>query len=103
MSLPVVNLGLQTVASRIKELVGSYIGNSQPFEVSGITVSFDPTQSKQLWTPFQLFGSRKHPFLKRNITPVLRFGLPTIFRSSPSLKQPSRVELTPIKGSGLVI
>jgi hypothetical protein len=60
--LPAINPGLQTLASRITELVGSYIGHSEPFEVSGITISFDPTQSKQLWTPFQLYRLAETPF-----------------------------------------
>ncbi len=65
MSLPTVNLGLHTVASRVSELVSSYIGSSQPFEVSGITVSFDPTQSKQLWTPLQVFRLSETPFSEK--------------------------------------
>jgi hypothetical protein len=61
-SLPAINPGLQTLASRITELVGSYIGHSEPFEVTGITISFDPTQSKQLWTPFQVYRLAETPF-----------------------------------------
>jgi hypothetical protein len=61
-NLDLINPLFQSLSNKVTAFVASYIGQSQPFELTGITLSFDPTQSKQLWTPFQVFRLAETPF-----------------------------------------
>ena len=62
LSLPALSPQLQTLSDKITELVGSYLGNSLPFETVGFTLAFDSTQAKQLYTPFQIQRLVDTPF-----------------------------------------
>ncbi len=65
MSLPVISPKLRTLGDKVTELVGGYLGNSLPFETVGITLAFDSTQSKQLFTPFQIQRFAETPFSEK--------------------------------------
>lgn len=55
-SLPSINPMVQLIGDKITELVSGYIGKeSMPFELTGINFAFDQSQSKQTFTPFQLY------------------------------------------------
>jgi len=54
-SLPIISPKLRALSSKVTGLVGGYLGNSLPFELTGITLAFDSSQSKQLYTPFQIY------------------------------------------------
>lgn len=62
MQLAALNPQLQILNENITSLVGSYIGNSLPFETAGFVLAFDPTQTKQLYTPFQIQRLIDTPF-----------------------------------------
>jgi len=42
-----------------------YIGSSSPFEVTGIALTFGATQTKQLFTPFQIYRLADTPFSQK--------------------------------------
>jgi hypothetical protein len=54
LALSAINETVQAIGGHITELVKAYAGNSSPFEITGISLAFDPSLSKQLYTPFQL-------------------------------------------------
>lgn len=62
MQLAALNPQLQVLNENITDLVGSYIGNSLPFETTGFVLAFDSTQTKQLYTPFQIQRLIDTPF-----------------------------------------
>jgi hypothetical protein len=41
------------------------MGSSLPFETVGVTLTFDSTQSKQLFTPFQIQRLAETPFSQK--------------------------------------
>jgi hypothetical protein len=53
-SLAVVSPTLQSLAVKITALVSGYLGSSLPFETVGVSLAFDSSQSRQLFTPFQI-------------------------------------------------
>ncbi len=62
-SLPAINPMLQKFGNLITELVGGYLhAKSMPFELTGINLAFDASQSKQTFTPFQLYRLAETPF-----------------------------------------
>lgn len=65
MFLPVISPKLQTLGDKITTLVSGYLGNSLPFETVGVSLAFDSTQSKQLFTPFQIQRLAETPFSEK--------------------------------------
>lgn len=53
-SLAAISVILQSFSDKITALVSSYLGKSLPFETIAVSMGFDSTQSKQLFTPFQV-------------------------------------------------
>jgi hypothetical protein len=62
MSLPAISPKLRSLGSRVTELVSGYLGDSLLFGLTGITLAFDSSQSKQLYTPFQIYRLADTPF-----------------------------------------
>jgi hypothetical protein len=62
MSLPTISPKLGSLGDKITNLVSGYLGSSLPFETVGLTLAFDSTQSKQLFTPFQIMRLAETPF-----------------------------------------
>src|SRR5258707_1395130 len=62
MLLPTISPKLGPLGDKITSLVSGYLGNSLPFETIGFTLAFDSTQSKQLFTPFQIMRLAETPF-----------------------------------------
>jgi len=62
MLLPTISPKLGSLGDKITSLVSGYLGNSLPFETIGFTFAFDSTQSKQLFTPFQIMRLAETPF-----------------------------------------
>lgn len=62
MSLPAISPQLRSLGDKITSLVSGYIGRSLPFETLGVTLAFDSTESKQLFTPFQIQRLAETPF-----------------------------------------
>lgn len=62
MSLPTITPKLGSLGDKITNLVSGYLGSSLPFETVGLTLAFDSTQSKQLFTPFQIMRLAETPF-----------------------------------------
>ena len=65
MSLPPISPKLRSLGDKITSLVGGYLGSSLPFETVGVTLAFDSTQSKQLFTPFQILRLQETPFSQK--------------------------------------
>ena len=61
-SLPAISPKLRSLGDKITTLVGGYLGNSMQFEITGINLAFDASQSKQLFTPFQIYRLADTPF-----------------------------------------
>ena len=62
MSLPAVSPKLRSLGDKITNLLDGYLGSSLPLETVGVTLAFDSTQSKQLFTPFQILRLPETPF-----------------------------------------
>lgn len=62
MSIPTISPKLGSLGDKITNLVSGYLGSSLPFETVGLTLAFDSTQSKQLFTPFQIMRLAETPF-----------------------------------------
>jgi len=62
MSLPAISPKLGSLGDKITNLVSGSLGGSLPFETVGVTLAFDSTQSKQLFTPFQIMRLAETPF-----------------------------------------
>ncbi|HET6977213.1 MAG TPA: hypothetical protein VFI24_12870 [Pyrinomonadaceae bacterium] len=62
MSLPAISPMFEFLGKEITDLVRIYLGNSLPFETVGITLAFDSTESKQLFTPFTIQRVTDTPF-----------------------------------------
>jgi hypothetical protein len=67
MRLPSLNPSVTALATKITNLVASYRGESLPYEVVGFGLAFDPTKTKQTFTPFRVerladssFASKKY-------------------------------------------
>lgn len=65
MSLPAISPELESLGNRVTNLVDGYLGGSLPFEPVGVTLAFDSTQSKQLFTPFQIHRLAETPFSQK--------------------------------------
>lgn len=65
MSIPAICPKLRTLGDKITNLVEGYLGSSLPFESVGVTLAFDSTQSKQLFTPFQILRLAETPFSQK--------------------------------------
>lgn len=65
MLLPIISPKLRTLGAKITALVSGYLGDSLPFETVGVTLAFDSTQSKQLFTPFQIQRLAETPFSEK--------------------------------------
>ena len=65
MSLPAICPKLRSLGDKITSLVDGYLGSSLPFETVGVTLAFDSTQSKQLFTPFQILRLAETPFSQK--------------------------------------
>jgi hypothetical protein len=65
MSLPSISPQLQSLGREITDLVSSYLGNSLPFETVGISLAIDSTETKQLFTPFQIQRLTDTPFSQK--------------------------------------
>lgn len=62
LSLPAINPKIESLGTKITGLVGGYLGTSLPFQTAGITLAFDPSLSKQIFTPFQITRLADTPF-----------------------------------------
>jgi hypothetical protein len=62
LSLPALSAQLQALSDSITTLVSGYLGESLPFETVGVTLAFDSTQTKQLFTPFSVQRMIETPF-----------------------------------------
>jgi len=65
--LPSLNPSLTALGTKITNLVAGYLGESLSYEVVGFGLAFDPTKTKQTFTPFRVerladtsFASKKY-------------------------------------------
>ena len=65
MNLKAINPTVQQIADSITEMVASYVGQSEPFEIYGFSLAFDSSRSKQLYTPFQIYHLPDTPFSEK--------------------------------------
>lgn len=65
LSLPTISPQLQALSESVTTLVRGYLGESSPFETVGVTLAFDSTQAKQLFTPFSVQRMVETPFSQK--------------------------------------
>ncbi len=63
--LNALNRAVLEVSNHLTQMVAAYLGQSEPFGIHGFSIAFDSSQSKQLYTPFQIYHLPDTPYSER--------------------------------------